>query len=53
MRMEGEDRRHHFAVKEKDAQFSISELRLVLHFSDTHSFFHVLQAHPRIECMPN
>ena len=50
---EGEDKRHHFAVKEEDAQFSVSELRLVLHFSDTCSFFHVLQAHPRIECMPN
>lgn len=50
---EGVVKRHHFAVKEEDAQFSISELRLVPHFSDTCSFFHVLQAHPRIECMPN
>lgn len=50
---EGEDKRHHFAVKEEDAQFSTSELGLVLDFSDTCSLFHVLQAHPRIECMPN
>lgn len=53
MRWEGGDKRHHFAVKEEDARFLISELSLGLHFGDTCSFFHVLQAHLRIECMPN
>lgn len=53
MRSEGENKRQHFAVKEEDVQFSISELWLILHFSDTCSFFHVLQVHLRAECMPD
>lgn len=53
MRSEGEVKRQHFAVKEEDVQLSVSELRLILHFSDTCSFFHVLQVHLRTECMPN
>lgn len=38
MRNEGEDKRQHFAIKEEDVQLSVSELRLILHFSDTCKF---------------